>query len=273
MSVKPAVPLLAALALAGGLAAAEPAPAPVAAAFKPGVTTEYVVKLPASLQELAAGGAGRKAPATRALCAVALPAGFDPVRPWPVLVVSATTSGRGAVSSRRALARFSGPALAAGWVVVAADPDQPVTLEQDTNGLRYALIKAALAGLNLEWPDFPRWPVAFGGFSGGAKRSAWMAALYVLDGQRPVGVFQGGCNEPTMALALENYRPDPRTFQAIPVFLSSGDQDPVATPEQQHDSCRELQQAGFKRVRLETYLGAHELNAAQVTAALQWFRP
>lgn len=247
-------------------------PAAAAEAPRPGTTTEYSVKLPASLLELAAGGAGRKSPATRALCAVALPENFDPARPWPVLVVSATSDAPHS-SSRRLLARFAPPALAAGWVVVAADPDQPVTLEQDTNTLRFALIKAALAGLQLDWPGCDRWPVALGGFSGGAKRSAWMAAMFVLDGRRPVGVFLGGCNEPTMAQALGHYHPDRRDFQAIPVFLSSGDQDPIATPEQQRDAYRELQRSGFKRVRFETHPGAHELNAAHVTAALKWFRP
>jgi len=36
---------------------------------------------------------------------------------------------------------------------------------------------------------------------------------------------------------------------------------------------RELQQAGFRRVRLESYTGGHEVNAAHVTTAPGWFRP
>jgi hypothetical protein len=202
---------------------------------------------------------------------VAVPANFDPAKPWPVLVVSATTGNRGAVSSRRLMARFIAPALAAGWVVVAADPDQPVAQEQDTNALRYALIKAGITVLAMDWPGSEKWPVVFGGFSGGAKRSAWLAALSALDGRPAIGVFQGGCNEPAMADALENYRPERRPFVAVPVFLSSGDQDPIATPEQQRDVRIALADAGFRRVRLETYAGGHELNAAHVAAALQWF--
>jgi predicted esterase len=187
-----------------------------------------------------------------------------------VLVVSSTSDAK-YNSSRRLMTRFTAPALAAGWVVVAADPDQPAAEGDDTNGLRYALIKAALAGLQLQWPGSARWPVAYGGFSGGAKRSAWMAAMSALDGRTPVGVFQGGCNEDAMADALTTYRPDKRLFRDIPVFLSSGDQDPIATPEQQRDVSVDLTQEGFRHVRLESYAGRHEVNAAHITAALQWF--
>jgi dienelactone hydrolase len=254
-----------------GFAVLLPGAAEAANTYQPGATTEYSVKLPAYLLDLAAGGPGKKPPATLALCAVAVPENFDPARPWPVLVVSATTGNRGAVSSRRLMARFTAPALATGWVVVAADPDQPVAPEQDTNSLRYALCKAAIAVLALDWPGSEKWPVAFGGFSGGAKRSAWLAALSSLDRRQPIGVFQGGCNEPAMEDALENYRPERRSFLAIPVFLSSGDEDSIATPEQQEAVRAELTDSGFRRVRLETYPGGHEPNAAHITAALKWF--
>ncbi len=263
MTLRPAILLLAALALARPAGAFE---------VTRGGTTEYSVGLTPALRELAGAGghSGKPAPVRNALCAVAVPADFDPAKPWPVLVVSSTSDAR-YNSSRRLMARFTAPALAAGWVVVAADPDRPAAEGDDTNGLRYALIKAALAGLQLQWPGFPQWPVAFGGFSGGAKRSAWMAAMFTLDGHQPVGVFQGGCNEDAMADALTTYRPDQRAFRNIPVFLSSGDQDPIATPEQQRDVSLDLTQQGFRHVRLERYAGRHEVNAAHITAALQWF--
>ena len=95
--------------------------------------------------------------------------------------------------------------------------------------------------------------------------------MALIDGGRLIGVFQGGCNEPTMVDALKYYEPDRKAFLAIPVFLSSGSEDPIATPEDHARVRGELMRAGFKQVRLESWAGEHALNPPHVTAALQWF--
>ncbi len=237
--------------------------------IKPGEVVEFSAPLSADLRTMA--GAGKPSPFTEALAAVAVPANFTPDRAWPVLVVSATANA-GYNSSRKQLRRFAEPALQAGWIVVAADPPGDVGPDGDTNALRFALAIAALERLRQEWPAFAGWPRAYGGFSGGAKRSAWLAALDLFSGNPPpIGIFAGGCNEPAMQQALETYRPPRAPYLAIPIYLSSGTDDPIAVPQDMRGVKDTLSRAGFKHVRLERYFGAHELNAAQVGQALRWF--
>ena len=236
--------------------------------FKPGETVEFVVQLPEAFRLMA--GAGKLSPAKLARCAVAVPKNFDPAKPWPVLVTNASVEPQWH-NNLREMRPFVAPALAAGWVVVAADSDLEVTMKEDTNPLRYAVIKAVLAVLASEWPGSEKWPLAMGGFSGGAKRAAWMAAIITVEHRRPIGVIQLGCNEPTMKDAMENYEAPRREFTEIPVFLSSGNADPVATPEDHRRVKRELEDAGFRHVRLERFAGRHEVHAEHIGQALEWF--
>ncbi|HVU22729.1 MAG TPA: hypothetical protein VHE13_01305 [Opitutus sp.] len=247
-----------------GPSAAQPSPH---LSVPPAEYAEFEAPLTGQLREFASG---RKRPcaATIALAAVAVPADFTPDRPWPVLFVSAT-SDPGYNSSRQLLRRFMVPALHAGWIVLAADPN--TDRDEDTDRLRYALLVAAIGRLQLEWPHFPEWPRAFGGFSGGAKRSAWLAALATALHHRPIGVFQGGCNEPAMSRALDAIRADRAEFLAVPVFLSGGTEDPIAPRDMVADVASNLRRAGFTHVRYEHYRGGHELYAAHVEEALRWF--
>lgn len=235
---------------------------------KPGDVTEFEATLSPAQREMAsAGGAGNHA---TTLAAVAVPKDFDPGRPWPVLVVSAT-SDLGYNSSRKNLHWFMTPALRAGWVLVAADPTQHVDPALDSNGMRYGLALAAMDRLEQQWPNFRRWPRAFAGISGGAKRSAWLAALSALDGYRPLGVLQCGCNQAVMIDALSVYRPDRAKFLAVPVYLSSGSDDAIATPAQMLQVDLDLESAGFRHVRLEKFPGKHAVYPYHVEQALRWF--
>jgi hypothetical protein len=207
---------------------------------------------------------------TEAKCAIAVPADFSPDRTWPVLLVSAT-SDPGYNSSRALLRQFAAPALRAGWIVVAADPPAPVAMAADTDPLRYALLAAALTRLQAEWPGFGAWPRAFGGFSGGAKRSGTLAAFSLLLGHPPIGVFQAGCNQATLRFALALPQLPRAPFLATPVFLSSGRRDRIATPAQMDDVQADLKSTGFHPLKLERFDGGHEVYAPHVEAALRWF--
>jgi predicted esterase len=233
----------------------------------PGQFTGFEAPFTPQLREFASSGK-RPCASTGALAAVAVPKDFSPDRPWPVLLVS-TTSNPGHNSSRRLMRAFTPPALAAGWIVVAADPNSD--RDEDTDRLRYALLIAAIARLQLEWPHFPDWPRAFGGFSGGAKRSASLAAMATLLGHRPIGVFQGGCNEPTMSNLLRQLPRERTAFLGIPIFLSGGRSDPIATPELVDEVASALRSAGFTHFRYERYVGGHELFPDHVGEALHWF--
>lgn len=255
------------LALASAFAAPAVAPAAEPLRIVPGACTEFEAPFTPDVREFASQPK-RPCLSTGAHAAVAVPVGFTPDRTWPVLLVSAT-SDPGYNSSRRLLRQFMAPALKAGWVVIAADATSE--RDEDTNNLRYALLVAALERLRLDWPALPGWPRAFGGFSGGAKRSASLAAMSAVLGRRPIGVFQGGCNEPVMSRVIGLYHPDKAPFLSVPVFLSSGRDDRIATREQVEDVASALRSAGFRQVRLERFSGGHELHADHVEEALRWF--
>ncbi len=216
-------------------------------------------------------GRGRPAQTDRALCAVAVPVGFDPARPWPVLVVS-STSDPGYNSSRLWLReRYAATALAAGWVVLAADPPTPQPPALDTPELRFALVESALDALARDWPGARDWPLAFGGFSGGSKHSVFLAAQSARAGRVVAGLFLGGCNDDASTTALNLFSPPRRTFRRIPVFISGGDRDEVATPAGQARVEGSMHGNGFVQVRRETYAGGHEFHAPHLAVALRWF--
>lgn len=238
-------------------------------AFKPGEVVEFTATLNHELRVLAGGG--RPSATTEVLGAVAVPADFSPDREWPVLLVSAT-SDPGYNSSRKLLRRFAAPALKAGWIVVAADPAVPVKMTDDNDQLRYALLMGALMRLYEEWPGIGRWPRAFGGFSGGAKRSAMLAGYSTLLGYPTLGVYQAGCNAPTMSYSLEPLKGGARArFLATPVFLSSGRDDPIATWRDMDDVKSDLKRHGFTQVKLARFQGTHEVHGPHIEEALRWF--
>lgn len=233
-----------------------------------GEPVELSVPLSDALRRLA--GNGKRSSHQTARIAYAVPPEFNPARPCPILVISAT-SDPSYNSSILHLRDFAKAATVEGWVVVAADPPRPVPLGLDSNELRYALARAALDHLATLWPGSDQWPLALGGFSGGAKRSGWLAAMFARDGRLPIGIFQGGCNAATTAEAVNIYGPPRRAFRTVPVFLSSGETDGISTPGQHRAVATALRADGFSRVRLESYAGGHVLDPAHVGAALRWF--
>ena len=196
-----------------------------------------------------------------------MPDGFDAKQIWPLLVVG-TSSGGSAIAAMRA---FTNVALTEGWVVLAADSPQ-ATAAEDHQDWNWAMLSSVLDYLNKAWPESKRWPVACAGFSGGAKRSALTAAQLMKDRYFVVGTFMGGCNEDLASSAFRIYHPGD-SFKKVPIFLSSGGSDPIATPEQTAAVKLSLERDGFKQVRLVSYEGGHALDAQQLRLALKWFAP
>jgi predicted esterase len=236
--------------------------------FNPGGLSEFRVELPRELREFA--DRGRLSPVTQALVTVAVPADFDPAGEWPIMVISAT-SDPGFNSSRRLLGAYTEPALAAGWVLIAADPAEKISVEDDDVLLRFALNTAALAALQLQWPRAGRAPLGFGGFSGGAKYSGSLAAAFVSQGRRVIGVYLAGINQESLVSAGRQFKVMNEAFKRIPVFLLAGEQDEVATPADHRGVQADMQDAGFKHVRLEYFPGSHAVETAPLRRALEWF--
>jgi len=244
-------------------------PAIAAPGLVAGTFNEFKVELPDDLRKSA--GRGALSPVTHARVTIAAPPNFDPARTWPVVVISATTD-RGYSSSRSLLREYAESALASGWVAVAADPAEAIPAEQDGVPLRLALNTVAVAVVALQWPGADKAALAFGGFSGGAKISGWLAAAFASRGRNVIGVYQSGCNENTVAEGMSLFGDVNATFKRTPVFLVSGDKDPVAKPGDHDGIAADLKRAGFRNVRVERFPGAHDTYPPSMRVALDWFR-
>jgi hypothetical protein len=196
------------------------------------------------------------------------PPGFDPGRPWPILVVSSSSdTGRTSVMD---VGWYSPPATAEGWVVLGSDAT--VKPRIDSTQWRLGMLAAALEAMRKDWPQSAKWPVAFAGFSGGSKRSGALGVMLAKTGSvRICGFFLGGINEDRLGECYRTYQPG-RGFLEVPVWLSSGSGDPIATPQAHNLVKASLERVGFKRVRLEQFAGGHQLKMSEVRRALRWFR-
>jgi hypothetical protein len=219
-----------------------------------------------SFQDLATEGGNPRVETGRAV--LMFPPGFDSARRWPVLVVTSTSDfDRTSIMDAEWYRR---PATEEGWVVLAADAT--ISPRIDSTQWRLAMLAAALEAVRKDWPQSARWPLAFAGFSGGSKRSGILGAMLAKTGSvRICGFFLSGINEDRLGEAYKTYQPG-RGFLEIPVWLSSGSGDTVATPQSHGLVKASLERTGFKRVRLEPFAGQHQLKISEVRRALRWFR-
>ncbi|HEX8077607.1 MAG TPA: hypothetical protein VF511_07315 [Chthoniobacterales bacterium] len=199
---------------------------------------------------------------------LAFPAGFDPSRPWPILIVTSTSDFNR--TSAMDADWYRAPATAEGWIVLGSDAT--IAPRIDSTQWRLGLLGAALEAIRKDWPQSSRWPVAFAGFSGGSKRSGLLGVMLAKSGSvRVAGFFLSGINEDRLGEAYKTYRPGEGLLE-VPVWLSSGSSDSVATPQAHNLVKASLERTGFKRVRLEQFDGGHQLKLSEVRRALQWFR-
>jgi hypothetical protein len=219
-----------------------------------------------SFQDLAAEGGNPRVDTGRAV--LMFPPGFDPARRWPILVVTSTSDfNRTSVMDA---AWYRKPATEEGWVVLASDAT--ISPRIDSTQWRLAMLAAALEAVRKDWPQSAKWPLAFAGFSGGSKRSGTLGAMLAKTGSvRICGFFLSGINEDRLSESYKTYQPG-RGLLEVPVWLSSGTDDTVATPLSHNLVKASLERTGFKHVRLEQFAGQHQLKMSEVRRALQWFR-
>jgi predicted esterase len=234
-----------------------------------GGVTEFKVELPTELRTMA--GRGQLSPVTHALVAVAAPSNLDMAHEFPVMIISAT-SDPNYNSSRKLLLAYYEAALQAGWILVAADPASDTTVAQDDVPMRLALDTAALAVLAKQWPGVNTAPLAFGGFSGGAKYSEWLAAAFAKQGRKIIGLYLAGINESSLVSAAQSFDVLDDKFKRIPIFLQSGTTDEISSVGDHRTVSSALNRAGFKNVRVEYFTGGHEVDPRPLRTALDWFR-
>jgi Glycogen recognition site of AMP-activated protein kinase len=195
--------------------------------------------------------------------AIAVPQGFDPQKSWPVLIINNTED----YPNIDSLNQFKQAALDENWVIMAADPPEAEKDKQD--GWRWATIAAAMDYVVATWPAAKDWPIACGGMSGGAKNSTFIAAAFARDHHRLIGMLMMGCNQDMASVAF--HQSAPPNFLGVPVFLSSGKSDTIATPAQHEAVKNSLRGTGFQKVRLEHFDGAHDVYQPHIGEALKWF--
>lgn len=229
-------------------------------------TIDLTFPVSQNYQEYAAAGGNPRPTSGRLL--MFLPQDFDAQRSWPVLIISSTSDG-GRTSTMDA-PWYRAPATNEGWIVLATDAT--IRPREDTTAWRLAVLSAALEVLHHDWPGSRQWPVVFAGMSGGAKRTEWLSAMLARTHSLNIrGLFLAGINDDRMPEVLQNY-PMSAEFLRIPIWISSGSSDPIATPVKTRDVQGSLVHLGFKDVHLSEFHGGHELDRADLRRALKWFR-
>jgi hypothetical protein len=233
---------------------------------QPGAVVRNEVALDSQERSYAAER-GNAAPAN-AIVSIAVPAGFEPKKSWPVLVVLSTSDFNRKNSDD--ISFYLQSAMAEKWIVLAGDA--PVSPRADTLSWRFSTTLAAIKALYRTFPGAQQWPVACVGFSGGARRAGAIGPLLALYGCRISGLYLTGINDDRLAHSYEKFLSADRQFLNTPIFVSSGSQDEIATVRDQIGVVNSLKKTGFSTVRQEVFGGGHQVNRPHVQSALVWFR-
>jgi hypothetical protein len=235
-------------------------------AFSSGSTVRADVPLSPPEKSYAAQG-GNPVP-LNAVAVLATPANFDPARTWPVLVICSTSDFKR--QNRDDLADFyRRVALAEGWVLLAGDGPQHA--RNDNVAWREAMTMAAIDALHRSFAGSEKWPIACAGFSGGGKGVGYVAPFLARNRCHVIGIYITGANEDHLSDGYARLQPGP-DFLNTPIYVSAGRDDRIATVEQQYNVVGSIKRTGFKQIRIGTFHGNHEVNDAQTSIALGWFR-
>jgi hypothetical protein len=226
------------------------------------------IRFPVSkyFQDVAAQGGNPRVETGKAV--LTFPPGFDPARRWPILIVTSTTDYHR--TSPMDVEWYRPPADAEGWVILASDAT--IKPRQDSTPWRLGMLGAALEAVRKEWPQSAKWPVVFAGMSGGAKRSGILGAMMAKARLVNIcGFYFSGINDDRLSPSYKTYQPGP-DFLNIPIWISGGMDDEIASPSSEGAVQGSLQRTGFRRVRIERFMGGHRLKRSEVRLALRWFR-
>ncbi len=234
--------------------------------FSPGSTVQANIPLSAQEKSYAAQGGNPVPP--NAVAVLATPANFDPTKTWPVLITCSTSDFKR--QNRDDLADFyRRVGLAEGWVLLAGDGPQHA--RNDNVAWRGAMTLAAIDALHRSFAGSEKWPMACAGFSGGGKGVGYVAPFLARNGCRIIGIYMTGANENHLSDGYARLQPGPG-FLNTPIYVSAGRDDRIATIEQQYNVAGSIKRTGFQRIRIGTFHGGHEVNDAQTSIALHWFR-
>lgn len=199
--------------------------------------------------------------------ALGLPDNFDPAIGCPIFVQWTTTGSKSHIRGAR---RYWDDCRSKGWMLVSVE-GSPDPAESWTNSVFYAGIKEFFEQLHKKYPGSQDWPVATGGFSGGAKISQWMGGLIAgLRGVDLRGIWLGGCNEVFFDYAIQDLSVPRGIFRGKKVFISTGNADRLVSQGHRQEVEKGARDAGLT-VRSEVYDGGHSVHQAHFLEALDWF--
>lgn len=234
--------------------------------FSPGSTVQ--ANVPLSTQEKSYAGQGGNPVPPYAVAVLATPANFDPTKSWPVLIPCSTSDFKR--QNRNDLAQFyQRVGLSEGWVLLAGDGPQHA--KNDNVAWRESMTLAAIDALHRSFPGSEKWPMACAGMSGGGKGVGYVAPFLAKNHCRITGIYMTGANEDHLSDGYAKLQPG-ADFLNTPIYVSAGHEDRIATLEQQYAVVGSIKRTGFKRIRIGTFRGGHEVNDAQTSIALHWFR-
>ncbi len=224
--------------------------------------------VPLSAQEKSYAAQGGNPVPPNAVAVLATPANFDPTKSWPVLVICSTSDFKR--QNRDDLADFyRRVGLSEGWVLLAGDGPQHA--KNDNVAWRESMTMAAVDALHRSFPGSEKWPIACAGFSGGGKGVGYVAPFLARNHCHVIGIYITGANEDHLSDGYARLQPG-TDFLNTPIYFSAGHEDRIATLEQQYAVVGMIKRTGFKRIRIGTFRGGHEVNDAQTSIALHWFR-
>lgn len=197
-----------------------------------------------------------------------VPKNFDPQKGCPVFVQWTSTDSKSHVRGGKG---YWPTCSKKGWMLVSIEgaPDPAATW---SNSVFYAGIKEFMEQLHSKYPGSKNWPVAVGGFSGGAKICQWMGGL--LDGLEGVdvcGYWLGGCNEALFEYGFQDMKVKKTSYRKAKVFISSGNKDNLVNDSYRAKVKLGCNDAGFKKIRNEIYEGGHRTHFKHLESALDWF--
>ena len=197
-----------------------------------------------------------------------VPNNFNPSKRTPVFVQWTTSDIKSHVKGAPV---YWNECNRKGWLLVSVE-GAPDSKELWTNSVFLAGIKEFFEQLHAKYPGSNEWPVATGGFSGGAKICQWMGGLMQeLEGASVVGYWIGGCNEARFDYAIEDLDVSKKAYKKAKAHISSGESDQLVKPHHRarmEDGCDDV---NFREVRSEIYAGGHSMNNQQFGEALDWF--
>jgi hypothetical protein len=234
--------------------------------FSPGSTVQ--ANVPLSPQEKSYASQGGNPVPPNAVAVLATPANFDPTKSWPVLIICSTSDFKR--QNRDDLVDFyRRVGLADGWVLLAGDGPQHA--KNDNVAWRESMTLAAIDALHRSFPGSQKWPIACAGFSGGGKGVGYVAPFLARNGCRIIGIYMTGANEDHLSDGYARLQPG-AGFLNTPIYVAAGRDDRIATVEQQYNVLGSIKRTGFQKIRVGTFHGGHEVNDAQTSIALHWFR-